>query len=151
MALANSALAKRKRRQPKTGQRLTSIVKKSTQASGARKSLRLQSKSPVSPTPQIWPAQPSPTPLAPISQTACTKRKRSRDSEAETDEPKEGRPQNNPEEVLLSVSSPLRRSCQKTPKLEPKPTGQKVSQNSPKNPRCSLRRIHNHYNHSTRT
>ena len=113
MSLANSALAKRKRRQPKTGQRLTSIVKKSTQASGARKSLRLQNKSPVSPIPLPWPAQPSPTPLAPISQTACTKRKRSRDSEAETDEPKEGRPTKQPRR---STPPSLEPSEEKLPK-----------------------------------
>lgn len=93
MAPANSKLAKKKTRLPKTGShRSTPIVKKSTQASGARKSLRLPNQSSVSLVPQLKSAQPSPTPLAPISQPARTKRKRSPDSEAEADELKDSRP-----------------------------------------------------------
>ena len=95
MAPANSTLAKKKRRLPKTGShRPTPIVKKSTQASGARKSLRLQNQPSVSLISQLRPAQPSPTPLAPIPQPARTKRKRSRDSEAEAeaDKLKDSRP-----------------------------------------------------------
>ena len=58
--------------------------------------------------------------------------------------------QNSPEKVLLPVSSPLRRTCQKTSKLELKPISSEAPQNSPENPLRSLRTIHNHYNHSTR-
>lgn len=113
MAPANSAPAKKKRRQPKTGpQPLTSIVKKSTQASGARKSLRLKNRSLVSLIPQPRLAQPSPTPLAPIAQPACTKRKRSRDSEAEANEPKEGRPAKQPR---ISTPPSLEPSEEKLP------------------------------------
>ena len=88
MAPANSALSKKKRRQPETGPPLrASVMKKSSQASSVRKSLRLQNESQVPPTPQPTRAQPIPTPFVPISQAACTKRKASRDSKAKADGP----------------------------------------------------------------
>ena len=92
MAPANSKPAKKKRRLSKTGSHRSTPIVKSTQASGTRKSLRLQNLPSVSLVSQLKPAQPSPTSLAPISQPARTKRKRSRDSEPEADEPKDSHP-----------------------------------------------------------
>ena len=110
MAPANYALVKKKRRQPKTGpERLTSAVKKPTQASGARKSLRVQNKSPVSPILQPRPAQPS-------SQPARTKRKRSRDSEAEANEPKESHPAKQPRRSTPPSLEPSQEKLLKDPK-----------------------------------
>src|SRR5271155_4273149 len=87
---AQTAPAKKHRRQPGTGSLdSTLIVKKSSRT---RKSLRLQNKRPVSHAAQTHPVQSSTTPPAPIYQPARTKRKRSQDSEAEADELKDERP-----------------------------------------------------------
>lgn len=70
----------------------TSIVKKPIRTSGSRKSLRLQSQSPISLSPHFTLAKSSSSPLVPISQLPSTKRKRSEDSEAEAEQPEQDRP-----------------------------------------------------------
>ena len=134
MAPVNSVLVKKKRRQLKPGpQHLTSIVKKSTQTSGARKSLRLQNK-PVSHIPQPKPAQPFLTPLAPISQPARTKRKRSRDSEVEPNEPKEGHPAKRPRRSSPPSLEPSEEKLAKDSEAEAKAEGPKGHLEQPQEP-----------------
>lgn len=113
MASANLALAKKKRRPPQTRpQKPTSIVKKHIETPGSRNSLRLQNKSPVSPSPQPRLAKASSNPLAPISQLASTKRKRSEDPEAKADEPEQNRPTKQPR---ISTPPRLEPSREKSP------------------------------------
>jgi hypothetical protein len=94
---ANSAPTKNRRQLAAGPQRATPIVRP-RQAADPRRSARLRAKDsnepPVSHAPQPWPVQASPTRPAPISQPARTKRKRSR--EAEADKPKGEHPAKQP-------------------------------------------------------
>ncbi|KAI4118279.1 MAG: hypothetical protein LQ338_007425 [Usnochroma carphineum] len=94
---AKAPPSRRKGRLLETGpRRATPIVKKPRQASSTRKGLRSQTKPPVSQDDDSRPVQSSSTSLAPISQPARIKRKRSPDPEAEADTPKDERPAKQP-------------------------------------------------------
>lgn len=80
-----TAPAKTHRRQPRTGPHCATPTVKPRQASGTRKGLRSQNKTPVSNASPPRPVQSSPIRPAPISQTARAKRKRSQDSEAKAE------------------------------------------------------------------
>ncbi|KAF2805179.1 uncharacterized protein BDZ99DRAFT_466831 [Mytilinidion resinicola] len=98
---------------PKPGPRATPVVKKPIQTSSTRTSLRSQNKLPVSHAGQSHPVQLSPTSPAPALQPAGTKRKHSRDTEAEADKPKDERPS---KQSRRSTRHRLKPSEEKLPK-----------------------------------
>ena len=135
MAPPNHALVKKRRPQSKTGHEYTtSILKKPTQASGARKSLRLQNKPPFSPILQPRLAQSSSIPLEPISQPAHIKRKRSRDSAAEVNEPEEGRPVKKPRRSTLPCIEPSEEKLPKDSEAGAKAEGLECPSEEPQEP-----------------
>ena len=87
MAPTKTAPTKTHRRQPRTGPHRATPILKPRQASGTRKGLRSQNKTPVSQASPPQPVRSSPIRPAPISQTARAKRKRSHDSEAKAERP----------------------------------------------------------------
>ncbi|KAI9696724.1 MAG: hypothetical protein M1836_005086 [Candelina mexicana] len=116
---ANSAPARKKGRLPKNGPRCRSpIVKKPRQASSAPESLQLQTKPPVSHAVQSHVVQPTHTAPALIAQPASNKRKRSQESEAEADEPKDQHPAQQPRKSTPSCSEPSKENLQKDPEAE---------------------------------
>lgn len=118
---AHSAPAKKKERLPKTGpHRANSIGKEPRQASSARKSLRLQNTPPVAHAAESHPVQPSPIPPASITQPGRNKRKRSQDSEAEADEPKDDCPTKQPRRSTAPRLEPSEENLQKDSEAEAK-------------------------------
>lgn len=87
MAPTKTAPIKTHKRQPRNGPHRATPILKPRQASGNRKGLRLQNKTPVSHASPPQPVRLSHIRPAPISQTARAKRKRSQDSEAKAERP----------------------------------------------------------------